>query len=106
MLKFSHRSESNEKSEFIWPFVYLHGKAEDMNMEAFRNGGDAPDLCVANEPIENYWKDETVSIPCEAGGLPAVCVLSMRSGSFPSGRVALVSDLKALQHTCSVNDWR
>ena len=59
MLEFTHRSAENEKSLHIWPYVYFHGEAERMNDKAFAEGGDAPDISIANEPMENYMLMKT-----------------------------------------------
>lgn len=111
MLEFTHRSTENEKSLHIWHFVYFHGEAERMNDKAFADGGDAPDISIANEPIENYLpmfskRDrhealtfgadpsavmvlgvQVAALPCTAGGKPAVVVLATRPQSLHSFRM-------------------
>lgn len=119
MLKFIHADYSNKELLWHrWPFVYLHGEAERMNMQAFNDGGEAPDICMANMPMDEFvpcignglpcqsWKG-TLSIPCEVNGIPAVCVLSQNrlAGVF-GGRIALVKDFTALQHVMQPTDWR
>ena len=47
----------------IWSFVYFHGEAERMNNKAFAEGGDAPDISIANEPIENYLPRIAITRP-------------------------------------------
>lgn len=86
--------------------------AERINDEAFANGGDAPDICLANEPIEDYRR-----LVC-----PAVIVCQVQDGNIchdavvvlahngiqdhRQGRVALVHDIKAMQHAYTPEDWR
>ena len=110
MVNFTHRSESNEKEQHIWPFCYFHGEAEDRNYEAFQNGGDAPDLSVADEPIDKYIKGDlvgSVAIPCTAYGEPAVVIVSRdRFRNGISGRIALIADIKGMKHVYSIEDWR
>lgn len=133
MLEFTHRSAENEKSLHIWPYVYFHGEAERMNDKAFAEGGDAPDISIANEPIENYLpmfskRDchealtfgadpsavmvlgvQVAALPCTAGGKPAVVVLATRksadSFALTGGRIALVSDVEAMRHAYDVANW-
>jgi hypothetical protein len=117
MLKFIHADQNKDSLWHRWPFVYLHGEAERMNTKAFSEGGQAPDICMANIPMDEFvpcvgnglpcrsWEG-TVSIPCEVNGKPAVCVLSQdRIGSF-GGRIALVQDFQALQHVMQPKEWR
>lgn len=129
MLEFTHRSAENEKSLHIWSFVYFHGEAERMNDKAFAEGGDAPDISIANEPIENYLpmfskRDchealtfgadpsavmvlgvQVAALPCTAGGKPAVVVLAVRPYGPIGGRIALVSDVEAMRHAYDVANW-
>lgn len=123
MLEFTHRSAENEKSLHIWPYVYFHGEAERMNDKAFAEGGDAPDISIANEPMENYmlmktWMGElavmglgvpVMALPCTVGGKPAVVVLATRksadSFALTGGRIALVSDVEAMRHAYDVANW-
>lgn len=121
MLKFIHADSNKDRKrlEHRWPFVYLHGQAERMNDQIFNEGGEAPDICMANEPMDNYipcvgnglpcvsWKG-TVSIPCLVNDTPAVCVLSSHrstDGHF-GGRIALVKDIEGLRHALSPLEWR
>jgi len=114
MLKFAHVSRPFEWHN--WPFVYLHGEAEQINMQAFNDGGAAPDICMASEPLANYvpcpdgfpdrsWKG-VISIPCMVDDYPAVCVLSSGKRGMFGGRIALVKDFTALQHVMSPDDWQ
>lgn len=119
MLEFTHRSAENEKSLHIWSFVYFHGEAERMNDKAFAEGGDAPDISIANEPMENYmlmktWMGElavmglgvpVMALPCTVGGKPAVVVLAVRPYGPIGGRIALVSDVEAMRHAYDVANW-
>ena len=126
MLKCIHANWSNDEVFYIekeliwhrWPFVYLHGEAERMNFSAWNDGGEAPDICMANMSMDQFvpcignslpcqsWKG-TVSIPCEVNGQAAVCVLSNdRLGNLFGGRIALVKDFTALQHVMQTKDWR
>ena len=116
MLKFTHSDQNKDLLWHRWPFVYLHGEAERMNMQAFSEGGEAPNICMANKPMDEFvpcvgnglpcqsWKG-TISIPCEVNGKPAVCVLSQDRGIF-GGRIALVQDFPALQHAMQPMSWR
>jgi len=119
MLKFIHADYSNKELLWHrWPFVYLHGEAERMNMRAFSEGGEAPDICMANMPMDEFipcvgnglpcrsWKG-LVSIPCEVNDIPAVCVLAQNGLDVVfGGRIALVKDFSALQHVMQPTDWR
>jgi len=82
--------------EFVWNFVYLHGKAECI-MEQEQS---APDLFRANQtkPTQegNYL--------CSINGELAVAVLAIRHGLL-TGRVALLSDSEALKHALTPEDW-
>lgn len=113
MLEFVHRNAETENDHHIWPFVYLHGEAERMNEEAFSNGGDAPDLCMANEPIEKYIPDGLhgrayKAINCVVGGKPAIVVLAKTLGENGPvcGRISLVDDVEAMRHTYTPENWR
>lgn len=119
MLKFIHADQSNKELLWHrWPFVYLHGEAERMNMQAFDDGGEAPDICMANMSMDEFvpcvgnglpcrsWKG-IVSIPCEVNGQAAVCVLAQNgSEGLFGGRIALVKDFTALQHVMQPSEWR
>lgn len=120
MLKFIYAGDTERQKEgqwHRWPFVYLHGMAERINMASFEEGGEAPDICLANESMDNYvpcignglpvqsW-DGSLSIPCLVNDSPAVCVLYQRPLVGFGGRIALVEDLVALQHVVVPGDWR
>ena len=120
MLTFIYAGDTERQKEgqwHRWPFVYLHGMAERINMASFEEGGEAPDICLANESMDNYvpcignglpvqsW-DDSLSIPCLVNDSPAVCVLYQRPLVGFGGRIALVEDLVALQHVVVPGDWR
>lgn len=105
-LKFYHADD--QRARYSWPFVYLHGEAEDMYMANFEAGGSAPDICGANLPMESFYTvaaERDVALPCTVENKPAVVVLSKVRG-FSAGRIALVEDLKAMRHIYSPEDWR
>ena len=111
MLEFSHCSAEKENSGKYhpWPFVYFHGRAETMNYKAFEAGGDAPDISIANEPIEKYYPRGTscdVAITCMVAGEPAVVVLSNRQSGLLRGRIVLVNDIEAARHAYTPEEWR
>lgn len=95
-----------------WPFVYLHGEAEDLNAE---NTPEASDLCVATKPITDYVGPlKNLSsyvllhkIECFVYDKPAMCVLRKRENeAFLSGRVALLEDEVGLAHIMNPDEWR
>ena len=73
MLTFIYAGDTERQKEgqwHRWPFVYLHGMAERINMASFEEGGEAPDICLANEPMDNYvpcignlWRNEVAHLP-------------------------------------------
>ena len=117
MLEFSHRSEEKEKSKsfHIWPYVYFHGRAEDVNRKASEEGGDAPDISIANEPLAKHYPHGAtgdVAIPCVIAGEQAVVVLSSNRSRVLcgrivfGGRIVFVSDIEAVRHAYTPYDWR
>ena len=53
MVNLYYASDEMDKLHHRWPFVYLHGEAEDMNLPVFAaNEGAAPDICVADVPLD------------------------------------------------------
>jgi hypothetical protein len=79
-----------------WPYVYLHGDAEF----PYNPEGDAPDIFLADAP-----KPEAGNYLVIVRGEPALAVIAMHYGIL-CGRVALLSDTKAMKHILSVDDWR
>ena len=115
MVNLYYASDEMEKLHHRWPFVYLHGEAEDMNLPVFAaNEGAPPDICVADIPLDEAFKPTTVGetkeLECTVNGLKAVAVLHNKDngafGSYIQGRVSLVSDPKALEHARDVASWR
>lgn len=80
-----------------WAFCYLHGEAEDI----LNNMDDAPDIFTADVPMPT----EPGSYTCLIDGHIAIAVIAERHGHL-GGRVALVSDAKALTHALTPKDWR
>jgi hypothetical protein len=121
-LIFTHRDERCDgKVWHAWPFVYLHGEAEDLFHLAWEGGGNPPDISMVNRPLKHFLgvaddgpvkldKGYCVSVPCVVESLvdryPAVCVLAINESGFLEGRVSLVNDTKALAHACTPKDWR
>ena len=115
MVNLYYASDEMDKLHHRWPFVYLHGEAEDMNLPAWEaGGGAAPDICVADVPLDEAFKPTTVGetkeLECTVNGLKAVAVLHNKNngefGSYVQGRVSLISDPEALKHAMAVSDWR
>ena len=115
MVNLYYASDEMEKLHHRWPFVYLHGEAEDMNLTVFAaNEGAPPDICVADVPLDEAFKPTTVGetkeLECTVNGLKAVAVLHNKDngafGSYIQGRVSLASDPKALEHARDVASWR
>lgn len=107
-LEFFYATEENYYKYHRWPFVYLHGEAECIE------GFDYTDLCVCNIPMDKcvddslLWKSRSVvELPCKVHGLDAIAVIGRRSKHDPlAGRVALLSDEKALKHARDIAAWR
>ena len=58
MVNLYYASDEMEKLHHRWPFVYLHGEAEDMNLPVFAaNEGAPPDICVADVPLDEASPD-------------------------------------------------
>lgn len=89
-----------------WPFVYLHGKAEDLvrvlsYAKEWENS--APDIFVASKPMPPEAGEWSVKLY----GIPAVAVIARRDGtSHLCGRVALLDDQEGLAHARRPEDWR
>lgn len=50
---------------------------------------------------------ESLELPCKVGGFDAIVVLAyLERDHFLSGRIALLSDEKALEHVRNVKAWR
>ena len=108
-LEFFYATEENYDKYHRWPFVYLHGEAERIE------GFDYTDLCVCNIPMDKCVDDSllrksrsVVELPCKVHGLDAIAVIGRRSKRDPylAGRVALLSDEKALKHARDIVAWR
>ena len=114
-LEFYHQFNYNNGHR--WPFVYLHGDAED-------NNGAIDDICVANKPLSDYieclhdipiqenglykWKG-TMRISCKVHGKPGIVVISTErheNYSLYGGRIALLTDKKAIEHVNDPQAWR
>lgn len=121
MLTFRHATDELEDTGFWyrWPFVYLHGDAET---HEDIEGSYAPDICLTSRKLSSVLtgvKFSTSEVPdenientflacvLERGGeqLDAVVGLSCANGVF-GGRVALVSDIKAMRHVYNPREWR
>jgi len=89
-----------------WSFCYLHGKAEQVFDQGWATDEDycAPDLFSADQPKPTEEGSYAVMID----GQPAVAVLAATNGPDRplGGRVSLVTDMKALKHALSPEDWR
>lgn len=121
MLELEHLDDAkvDDVKRHMWHFVYLHGKAEDMFAEAFIDGGNAPDLCMANVPLAKYFPCDERGLPireephnftvvplaCTIGGKPGVVVLSNSYERGFNGRAALIEDVEAMRHIYSPQDW-
>ena len=85
-----------KKGTYVWHFCYLHGEAENV----YSAGDVSPDVFASDQPIP----ERAGSYPVLINGIPAVAVIAQHYGQL-SGRVALSSDLPALQHATSPEDW-
>lgn len=112
-LEFYHETRENCFEYHRWPFVYLHGDAEYTTPPS--DDGFASDICVSNMPMDGYGPindalkepGSSVELRCKVDGFDAVAVIARRSGDFfLSGRIALLSDEKALEHARDVKAWR
>ena len=83
--------------EYMWPFVYLHGNAENV----LEHDEDlAPDMFYANEPKPKVAGQYI----CTIGELWAVAVIAPHLGIL-GGRIALVKDPDALKHALTPEKW-
>lgn len=119
-LEFYHETRENYLEYHRWPFVYLHGDAEYTTPPS--DDGFASDICVSNMPMDDYGPindalkepGSSVELRCKVDGFDAVAVIARRSSDilpfqkdcFLSGRIALLSDEKALEHARDVKAWR
>lgn len=119
MLNLFYHLDDDEflRDKHRFPFVYLHGQAEEKNNNTWAVGaGSPPDMCVADVPLESVFPKpwnvgDTRKIDCLVDDIPALCVLHVfdRTGlGDPSlqGRVALLHDTEALEHSLKPQDWR
>lgn len=90
-----HILPQDDKHGYRWSFCYLHGKAEDIMDQR-----GAPDIFTATEAMP----DEPGSYYCTINGRHAVAVIAMHYERL-GGRVALVSDIEALKHVLTPEDW-
>jgi hypothetical protein len=123
MIIFKHATDELEKSGewHRWPFVYLHGEAEWLNIQYSEDNSSAPDICLANVLISEVLKcdlspsgipvgiieDTFVHCQIDHKGvmIDAVLALSTANGMY-GGRVALIRDQKGIQHVYNPKDWR
>lgn len=97
----------DERGDHYWPFVYLHGKAEDDNYAVFQQGGSAPDLFVSDTEMPAVPQGETVELECKINGKPGIVVLGYQwAGAVLGGRAAYADDTNAVEHCRKVEDWR
>ena len=100
-----------------WHFVYLHGEAEAMSVYDDSDDCQAPDICVCDRPLSDFLICNTHGMPiiktvfkmeieCTVNGVPALCVIGNRREGIFGGRIALLSDEKALEHVKSIDQWR
>lgn len=87
--------DSNGASPHHWPFVYFHGRAEQL----YADLDAAPDLVTA----DRAKSDVSPGVHhCQVRGYPALLVLAADG----SGRVALLDDPAGLAHVLDVPAWR
>ena len=117
MLELFYCLNNPEQAEatYPFPFVYLHGQAEDKNISAFAAGGSAPDICRGSVPLSELIDHplqvgDVRKIDCTVDGIPSLMVLhaAERAGGSPHlcGRVALLHDHKAIVHVLDYHAWR
>ena len=113
ILEFFHLPDVDDLTKHMWHFFYLHGEIENANMEAFGNGGCAPDLQCASESISRYVHDDFIGemfLPCIACGKPAVVGISAKEWEdgrrHVCGRISWISDKEGMRHVYSPEDWR
>ena len=103
MLEFRHIDDNYDDKDH-WPFVYFHGKAEDL---ATKFAEDSPtDICLANQKMPQMQVGEILHLPCKIYDEPALCVLHCVGVNFTKGRIALLSDPVGLGHAKCTQDWR
>jgi hypothetical protein len=102
-LEFYHQADPNGKKE-RWPFVYLHGQAEDhCGKQAQENGWEwgAPDIFDASEPMPTFPGD----YPATLYGMPVIAFVRFRHGHL-AGRVATPADVEGFAHAKESENWR
>lgn len=94
------------KLVYDWPFVYLHGKAQEELSQSEEAGGWQPhahDIFLADKSMPALVGELHVLVY----GKLAIAVFSKRHlDGCLSGRVALVDDLDGLTHARHVAQWR
>lgn len=91
---------------YDWPFVYLHGQAEQHNAtyaDACGFEWAAPDIFKADRPMPV----EPGEYQAKLYGRDVIVVLAERfNGRLLGGRAACADDANALVHVRDVQSWR
>lgn len=104
---FWHQDDLDAPStNFTWPYVYLHGKAEELSGSMVQNltNVGADDIFVSDRPMPTVPGEYTAILY----GRTVIVVIAYSTGfsKFLKGRAALHDDPVALAHARRPEDWR
>ena len=107
--KLYHQNDDKApKENYVWHFVYIHGKAESYNREKMKHIEDrqADDLFVASQPMPKIDNSKLINVSKATLYDKEVTVVLSQMYGFVRGRIVFTDDAEALEHAKNPIDWR